>query len=156
MRGKSLEIRIFLHFLHITTDRFLQKIGIDDKIALFPPFFFFFFFLGGGGENRNIPINPIAPYSIACGVLAWPDRFSYCAACLGWSNSSTEYTLKSRLKMQNLLYKICSIVSHLIFCMCTISDIKSIIIEKEPLRNHNATEIIRKLALAIDARSDTC
>ena len=64
---------------------------------------------------------------------------------------------ESRLKMQNLLYKICSIVSHLICCMYyRISDIKSIIIEKEPLRNHNATEIIRKLALAIDARSDTC
>ena len=63
---------------------------------------------------------------------------------------------ESRLKMQNLLYKnLFNSISPL-YSVCTISDIKSIIIEKEPLRNHNATEIIRKLALAIDARSDTC
>ena len=55
-------------------------------------------------ENQK-GINPIAPYSIACGVLAWPDRFSYCAACLGWSNSSTEYTLKAGSKWKTYYTK---------------------------------------------------
>ena len=104
------------------------------------------------------PFNPIAPYSIACGVLAWPDRFSYCAACLGWSNWSTEYTLNPAiLILQNLLYKICSnsISMNLIFCMYYFR-YKVHNYRKRTWEHHNATEIIRKLALAIDARSDTC
>ena len=102
----------------------------------------------------NYLINPIPPYSIACGVLAWPDRFSYCAACLD-DQIHLQNTHWKQAQNANLLYKICSIVSHLI-SVCTVSDIKSIIIAKEPLGNDNATEIIRKLALAIDTRSDTC
>ena len=84
-----------------------------------------------GFYNSYNSLNPIAPYSIACGVLAWPIDFRIAQHV--WDD---QIHLQNWKQAQNA--KLIPIF-HLIFCMYYFR-YKVHNIEKEPLRN-KATEI---------------